>query len=490
MQTMFKWFVSLLFFKALLLFAALWFFPLPLSPDEAQYWVWSQKLNFGYYSKPPGIAWAIALTTFFGGQNELFVRFSSLVFSFFTPFLIRLSAKAANFSEREASLAGLVFAFSPIGVVFSYLAITDVGMLFFWSCALYQLTLLCFQNKGSYLWMGVFTALSCLFKWTGFLFLLIAFFALWKEKRLQVRPFCLFVVIALFSLLPSLLWNLEHDFATFRHVAAQTSSTGDGKGIFKGNILEFALSQMVLFGPVFFLLAIFSSYKFFSFPSVRFFLKSSFALLFVYALLSLVKKIQGNWADFAFIALAPLAVLKMEKKRFQIAFGFFVNALLVFAAVFSPFAPIPYKSVPLKNMLGWEQIANALKAYGYDPSKHYLLSDYYQGVSELSFYSPEKTLAYYLPLEERRRNQFTYFPSYLEEKKQEGIFVFFEQSPHLLSFEEKLLQKEKSLKRFFSSVSYLGKYPLYKKGGIEVKNAYLFSVKGTKRLLLKESSTF
>ena len=27
--------------------------------DEAQYWTWSQDLDFGYYSKPPLIAWII-----------------------------------------------------------------------------------------------------------------------------------------------------------------------------------------------------------------------------------------------------------------------------------------------------------------------------------------------------------------------------------------------------------------------------------------------
>src|SRR5581483_11947311 len=40
-----------------------------LYPDEAQYWLWSLHPAFGYYSKPPMVAWLIALTTgFFGGD--------------------------------------------------------------------------------------------------------------------------------------------------------------------------------------------------------------------------------------------------------------------------------------------------------------------------------------------------------------------------------------------------------------------------------------
>src|SRR5579875_3369687 len=34
--------------------------PLGLSEDESHYWEWSRHLDYGYYSKPPGIAWAIA----------------------------------------------------------------------------------------------------------------------------------------------------------------------------------------------------------------------------------------------------------------------------------------------------------------------------------------------------------------------------------------------------------------------------------------------
>ena len=41
-----------------------------LGPDEAQYWSWAKDLDFGYFSKPPMIAWIIAATTaVFGFRN-------------------------------------------------------------------------------------------------------------------------------------------------------------------------------------------------------------------------------------------------------------------------------------------------------------------------------------------------------------------------------------------------------------------------------------
>jgi 4-amino-4-deoxy-L-arabinose transferase-like glycosyltransferase len=53
-----------------------------LMPDEAQYWTWSKELSYGYYSKPPGIAWQIAFGTWLFGDTEFGVRFGSIILSF------------------------------------------------------------------------------------------------------------------------------------------------------------------------------------------------------------------------------------------------------------------------------------------------------------------------------------------------------------------------------------------------------------------------
>src|SRR5579863_10704572 len=48
--------------------------PAGLYPDEAQYWLWSRHLAFGYYSKPPLVAWLIALTIAAFGDSEFAIR--------------------------------------------------------------------------------------------------------------------------------------------------------------------------------------------------------------------------------------------------------------------------------------------------------------------------------------------------------------------------------------------------------------------------------
>ena len=60
----------LLALAAILLAWRFWVVPhagITLYVDEAQYWTWAQALDWGYFSKPPGIAALIALsTTLFG----------------------------------------------------------------------------------------------------------------------------------------------------------------------------------------------------------------------------------------------------------------------------------------------------------------------------------------------------------------------------------------------------------------------------------------
>ena len=45
-----------------------------LHVDEAQYWVWAQALDWGYYSKPPVIAALIAASTALLGDGLLGVK--------------------------------------------------------------------------------------------------------------------------------------------------------------------------------------------------------------------------------------------------------------------------------------------------------------------------------------------------------------------------------------------------------------------------------
>src|SRR5262245_55287156 len=85
--------------------------------DESQYWSWSRELAFGYFSKPPLLAWIIAGATAVCGNGEACVRAASPLLYFGTSLLIYAIAEQL-YDARTAFWSALSFALLP-GVVFS-----------------------------------------------------------------------------------------------------------------------------------------------------------------------------------------------------------------------------------------------------------------------------------------------------------------------------------------------------------------------------------
>src|SRR5215813_15117964 len=56
--------------------------------DEAHYWMWSERLAPAYFSKGPGIAFAIRASTTLFGATEFGVRFFSPVLAAATSLLL------------------------------------------------------------------------------------------------------------------------------------------------------------------------------------------------------------------------------------------------------------------------------------------------------------------------------------------------------------------------------------------------------------------
>src|SRR3954463_13650646 len=73
-----------------------------LSFDEAHYWMWSERLAPAYFSKGPGIAFAIRASTAVFGANEFGVRFWSPILGAGTSLMLfyfgrKLFSAAAGF---------------------------------------------------------------------------------------------------------------------------------------------------------------------------------------------------------------------------------------------------------------------------------------------------------------------------------------------------------------------------------------------------------
>src|SRR5919106_6296461 len=61
--------------------------------DESQYWVWSREFAFGYFSKPPLLAWTIAIAESICGGGEACIRSPSPVLHAGTALLVFFIAR-------------------------------------------------------------------------------------------------------------------------------------------------------------------------------------------------------------------------------------------------------------------------------------------------------------------------------------------------------------------------------------------------------------
>ena len=109
-----------------------------LYPDEAQYWFWAQHPAFGYYSKPPLIAWLIALTTAAFGDSEFAVRLAAPLLHAAAAVLVYLIA-ARLYDRRIGFWAALAYATMPGVSLSAFIISTDAALLPCWAAALYAL---------------------------------------------------------------------------------------------------------------------------------------------------------------------------------------------------------------------------------------------------------------------------------------------------------------------------------------------------------------
>lgn len=219
--------------------------------EEAQYWDWSRHLAFGYFSKPPLIAWIDAFSGLMCGSSTECVRAPAPLFYFGTSLFVFLAAREL-YGAKAALWAGLACMLAP-GVSFSARVMTtDVPLLFCWALALYAYVRL--LRGGGWRWGAVLAlafGLGLLSKYAMAYFfagVLLAGIVSAEARRLLGRPVLWLALVAgLAMLTPNILWNAGHGFAT-------AGATADyvHKSLSFEEPLEFIAAQFGVAGPVVF----------------------------------------------------------------------------------------------------------------------------------------------------------------------------------------------------------------------------------------------
>ncbi len=302
---------------------------LPLSADEAYYWLWSKHLAAGYYDHPPAIAYLIRGGTAVFGDTPIGVRFLSLLSSIPASWFVWRSAAIALRDERAGGLSCLLFNLTLMVAVETMAATPDAPLIFCAAGFLFALVKLDATWDGRwFLALGLAGGLSLLSKYTGF-FLGVGALAwlVWEPRArrwfLSPWPYA-GAAVALALLAPNLWWNATHGWMTF---AFQFGRIGAGHFTLRF-LAEFLGAQLVLASPFIFVLIVLGLATAKS-PSLI--VAMVLPSILYFCVHSLHDRVQGNWPCFLYPALsiAAAAALRAQWHGWQNVLAKWSRALAV-----------------------------------------------------------------------------------------------------------------------------------------------------------------
>jgi len=416
-----------------------------LVADEAYYWLWSEHLDYCYYSKGPAIAWTIAAGTWLFGDTVFGIRFFAVLLSAGTGyFLYRLGR--ALFDAPTGFLALILAACVPLFAVGSVLMTIDPLSLFFWMLA----ALTFWRARDSDRWAdwllpGLWIGLGMLAKYTNIAELIsFALFCLWSQphrRHFRQPTFWTMTAVSLLSLTPPIIWNAGRNWITLQHLLDRGKlGPDDSFHLRPGEISQFLTEQLLVISPLL-CLAIFAT----AFISLKRFLRNGkmtdrlqedpeacgpwkfllclfWPLPAFYMLLSLNEAGEANWTAPAYLAgLILLAAFWRAHVPPRSLKSVFLKTALVLAFIQTVllhqthWLPLTQWGIPdpLDRVRGHQALANEIARTQRETGATFLVARRYQTAALISFYHPDRPPVY-IQHSNRIENQFSFWPSYDE----------------------------------------------------------------------------
>lgn len=302
--------------------AAVFCLPLDLSPDEAYYWEWSRRLAWGYYSKPPLIAWVIWPFAHLPISGPGSIRLAAALLATLTTLATFLLGRAVG-GRAVGFWAALLSAAVPASAVLALIITIDAPLMALWTLSLYLFwRAVQGGHRGWWPAVGLTAGLALLAKQTAAAFWPLAFLFLAatpSERRWLRSPWpYLACLISLLMLVPTLAWNMRHGWITLHHTSHHFRGIEGQAHLSPASLLTFVGSQIGVLSPLIWLgawLAMVAAARRWAStaPEERFLILFSLPPLAGITGLSLLQRVNANWPA-PFYA-AALVLLAMEARR-------------------------------------------------------------------------------------------------------------------------------------------------------------------------------
>ena len=438
-----------------------------LTPDEAYYQMWSERLDWAYYSKGPGVAVAIRAGTALFGSNEFGVRFFSPWLALGTSVVLYGLARRL-YGADTAGWAVLMLNVIPIFQAGSLLMTIDPPSIFFWSGAMAACWLALERRRVRmpfWLLAGGCVGLGFLCKYTNAMELVSIALAMalvprWRREFRRPGFYALLLVAAVLGS-PPVFWNATHAWITLNHLHDR-GRLGAAYDKPLTEFVNFLGAHAGVYSPLVFIgimIAIVWGCRQAGFgwrgprrvpaegypatapaleptaEKARFLLAFGLPLLLMYTVLAFKTAGEPNWTAPAFISLSLLAAaLWHARARTSRAAAAFCLAALAVGLVSSLVVvdtdlarqagiPWPYDRDPTARLVGWRSVAGSVAAFRREEEQDlgapvFLIANRYQLAAELNFYLPARPASpggdppVYLPESQNMETQFSFWPGY------------------------------------------------------------------------------
>lgn len=365
----------------------------PLIDDEAYYWAWSQKLDWGYFDHPPMVALWIKMG-FALFQNELGVR---LITVFAGGLGYILLGKTLNIeSEKEFWLYTALYFSTVLFAAFGFITTPDSPLLFFGILYIYVLKrFLENPNFRHALFWGFAMALLIYSKYHGILLIGFSILPL-TLKLIKNKYFYIAVFFGVLCYIPHLWWQCDNDFVSVQYHIVRRNVFNHFK---ISNTTDYLLSLVWASSPLLFYHNIKAVFKTkYNTDFLKAMLWSFAGIIGFFLLVTLKRYIQGQWSLLAFIPLIIIAFYYYRTNSKAISlmkkWAFVMLGLMVLFRIYFAYQDVPYKT----QYHGWKDF---MQRAG-EVTEGVAVFEKYQYTSLFSFYNyPEKKAENYITIENR-----------------------------------------------------------------------------------------
>lgn len=341
------WFIALIF-KLVLGFL------LPLTPDEAYYWVWSKHISFSYYDHPGGIAWLMYLGDLL---PEKLVRWPAL-FLAHSSLLFWRSFLSSHLTEDQLKLWLVLMLTMPLTGLGSLIVTPDLPLLFSWSFCIWSFgrMLKMGATPFSVLLSGFALGLGLLSKYHIVLLIPIGLYFWWTDvKRVPlVKWLPLVIFSSAITSLPLWIWNYQHDWASFKFQMAHGLGRPEWKPSWTS---DYIASQIGLIFPTLFWISLKSRW------AMRYQLMAWFPLLFFFGT-SFKAFVEANWPIVSYAMIYALAASQWPKykKTFVLSISFVATLGLIVVLEATQFIQIEaFRNTKLAELHKFDKVAENTK---------------------------------------------------------------------------------------------------------------------------------